>query len=170
MTKSKYIKLLWALFGLILICLFLPYEYGIDYNICDIENMDENCVEVYFWGFETRQFYFILFFNSIILLTAFSFNLALIAAINSFYGFFLLIVYLSALAPSWGAVPISPTVSYGYYLSMIGTISLFMFTMFNLKKNANFLINKTRSNLIVYTVGSISFVLFFLFISFIGKG
>jgi hypothetical protein len=166
MTKSKYIKLLWALFGLSLICLFLPYEYGIDYNICDIENMDENCIEVYLWGYETRQIYFILLFNSMMFLSAFSFNSAFIFFSNLFTGFFLLIIFIIPLVPFSG-VPITPTQSFGFYISMLSSLSLFIFTLIHLKKNRLFLINKTRSNIIVFFVGTIYLVLFFLIFIFV---
>ena len=166
MTKSKYIKLLWALFSLILICLFLPYEYGIDYDICDIENMDENCIEVYLWGFESRTIYFILFFNTMMFFSAFSYNSALIKISNLLSGFFLLLIYVSPLVPFSG-VPIKPTQTFGFYISMLSSLSLFIFTLIHLKKNRLFLINKTRSNIIVFFVGTIYLVLFFLIVIFI---
>jgi hypothetical protein len=53
---------------------------------------------------------------------------------------------------------------------MIGSVALFVFTMFNLKKNPVYLQHKTRSNIIVYSLGSFYFILALLFAVYVGKG
>lgn len=170
MTKSKYIKLLWALFGLSLICLLLPFKYGIDYKNCDFFESNSDCKEIYSWGYESIPLYFVIFFNFLIFLASFSYNSVAVKVVNSVSGFFLLIILFAIVAtPGWGSVPIKPSVSYGYYISLIGTIALFLFTFNNLKNNRLFLENTTKSNAVIYTVVALSICFIFFIVSFIGK-
>jgi hypothetical protein len=170
MTKSKYIKLLWALFGLILICLFLPFKHGIDYKNCDFFESNSDCKEIYYWGYESIPLYFVIFFNFLIFLASFSYNSVAVKVVNSVSGFFLLIILFAIVAtPGWGAVPIKPSVSFGYYISLIGTIALFLYTFNNLKNNNSFLVNKSKSNVVIFTITALSICFMFFIVSFVGK-